>query len=72
MTAEKLFEKLGYKRVNSQEGIKYQNKNFTIFFAPDLQSYNTNTLFIPINLHNAIHQQCKELGWLEEYQNDEN
>lgn len=74
MNAEQMFEKLGYEKKEESEGgllyisdfensILFEKKRVTI---TDLYCYGTITININCLLENAIHKQCKELGWLEE------
>lgn len=74
MNAEQMFEELGYEKKEESEGvllyisdfensILFENKRVTI---TDLYCYGRITININCLLENAIHKQCKELGWLEE------
>ena len=74
MNAEQMFKELGYEKREESEGvllyisdfensILFENKRVTI---TDLYCYGTITININCLLENAIHKQCKELGWLEE------
>ena len=74
MNAEQMFEELGYEKKEESEGvllyisdfensILFENKRVTI---TNLYYYGRITININCLLENAIHKQCKELGWLEE------
>lgn len=74
MNAEQMFEELGYEKKEESEGvllyisdfensILFENKRVTI---TNLYCYGRITININCLLENAIHKQCKELGWLEE------
>lgn len=74
MSAEQMFEELGYEKKEESEGgllyisdfensILFEKKCVTI---TDLYCYGRIAININHLLENAIHKQCKELGWLEE------
>ena len=76
MTAKEMFEKLGYKVVwdkveDSERKIVYQYQyNFIAFKLnenSDLLGYTSSNLSYTIypDLHQAITQQMKELGWIK-------
>ena len=75
MTAQEMFGKLGYKKISMEfmgdelRKIKYEN----ISNKDYVEFYTENQHFIEINCNGiyfeelqAINQQCKELGWLDE------
>lgn len=72
-TAKEMFEELGYEKLNtSDSAIGYQKgyDNY-IWFYLGSQKYISNTGFnykrgISLDEHKAIHQQLKELRWLDE------
>ena len=75
MTAKEMFEKLSFKQIEEDEySLKYYSNEIyydvTVYFNKEKQSYIvTYNIEIPrsitLELHKAIHQQMKELGWLE-------
>ena len=74
MTAKEMFEILKYKRYEENDRIVYiLNDIDTIVFYLDKEHYicyihgftGSNPSFIFSQKHNAIHQQMKELGWIE-------
>lgn len=71
MTAKEMFEKLGYKYDKRISDIRYFKKDVyfikeIIFEETDKEVYIADPLCIEIDLFKAIHQQLKELGWLDE------
>ena len=74
MTAKEMFESLGFKDTNSDESeINYVIKKgmcvgYIRFFVMQ-REYRvwipSKYDFIPVEWHKAIHQQMKELGWLD-------
>lgn len=80
MVAKEMFEELGFKDTNSDESkINYViDKNihgYVRFYLMDrLYSVWTSDVCnkyiayapVPIEWHKAIHQQMKELGWLDD------
>lgn len=81
MNAREMFEELGYKfeKLNYQgETYFYSNKNsyggndyVRIWFYIETKTYSVHSIYgsnnyVDIKLHQAIHQQMKELGWIEE------
>lgn len=76
MKAKELFEKLGYSETISNYCIYHQNKNKEINIwlkAKTIECFeymNEDEKFIPIDITleelQAINQQCRELGWLDE------
>lgn len=74
MNAEQMFEELGYEKKEESEGVLLYISDFenSILFEKkrvtitDLYCYGRITININHLLENAIHEQCKELGWLED------
>lgn len=78
MLAKDIFESLGYTqaRIDEEEYneyyILYTKGDIKIEFYKEFESYNIwrgstmNNVYIDKFLHKAIHQQCIELGWLDE------
>ena len=81
MGAKEMFEQLGFKDTNSDEAIlNYVISNgkiqghirFFIFdreysvWTSDVCNRYTRYAPVPVEWHKAIHQQMKELGWLDE------
>lgn len=71
MTAREMFEALGYECRKSENAIQYLSecgKEITFIF--ELHRFYKQRNFISLNIDidefKAIHQQMKELGWLEE------
>lgn len=71
MTAREMFETLGYECRKSENAIQYLSecgKEITFIF--ELHRFYKQRNFISLNIDidefKAIHQQMKELGWLEE------
>lgn len=71
MTAREMFEALGYECRKSENAIQYLSecgKEITFMF--ELHRFYKQRNFISLNIDidefKAIHQQMKELGWLEE------
>lgn len=76
MKAEEMFETLGYECRKSENAIQYLSecgKEITFIF--ELHRFYKQRNFISLNIDidefKAIHQQMKELGWLEEEQKQE-
>lgn len=70
MTAQEMFEKAGYKKVSENEnGVLYEDCLSQVAFFKKDKTYGVYTRIreykANIKLHNAIHQQLKELGWIE-------
>lgn len=74
MTAQEMFENLGYKKTYDKSTIvDFEKGHKRIRFYKCFQSIQVNVDYI-LNVndldvtkeHNAIHQQMKELGWLDE------
>ena len=74
MNAEQMFKELGYEKKEESEGVLLYISDFenSILFEKkrvtitDLYCYGRITININHLLENAIHKQCKELGWLED------
>lgn len=71
MSAKEMFEALGYECRKSENAIQYLSecgKEITFIF--ELHRFYKQRNFISLNIDidefKAIHQQMKELGWLEE------
>lgn len=78
--AEKMFKKLGYKKKTYQDKViiytrEKQDYGQTIInFYLNEKDYShfididdsSDLLYIDMELHKAIHEQLKELGWLDE------
>lgn len=79
MSAQELFEALGYKReVKENEYIRYRKGeawDLEIFFDLENKTYNATQYItymeidmeIDMELHMIIHQQLIELGWINEH-----
>lgn len=75
MTAKQMFQELGYTQTENNDIIRYVKKRYllplskVIMFYPKLINYDTSDgyeqLDITPELHLAITQQMKELGWIE-------
>lgn len=73
MTANEMFEELGYKNIGAKTYIKYVKKSVYLFkevtFYPKWKNYDTEdggeSLDITPKLHLAITQQLKELEWIK-------
>lgn len=77
MTAKEMFEALGYVREDNNGVIVYRhyvaNQSICmreIDFWFDFKEYSAvdklGGLFIDMSLHQTIHKQLEELGWLDE------
>ena len=81
MSAKEMFEQLGFKDTNSDEAIlnyvisngKIQGyvrfyileREYTVWTSDVCNKYLRYSP-VPVEWHKAIHQQLKELGWLDE------
>lgn len=70
MTAQEMFEQLGFEKTSENEnGILYSEIFTQVAFFKKDKKYGVYTRMkeykASVNLHNAIHQQLKELGWIE-------
>ena len=77
MTAKEMFEELGYEQTITQYYIKYyseENSKYScwtkIVFNLDEETIYADDTYEGMNIDmqtfKAIHQQLKELGWLDE------
>lgn len=71
-TAEKMFKELGYEKAEKSESVVLYTNGYgdTISFKETkhvvlIPRDGCGALFMTCLLENAIHKQCKELGWLE-------
>lgn len=72
MTAQEMFEAMGYKRTRNDEEIWFENEYYNVVFYIKENKYELDfydrvcdkALFVSVEIHKAIHQQMKELGWL--------
>lgn len=76
MKAQQMFETLGYECRKSENAIQYLSEcGKEIMFIFELHRFYKQRNFISLNIDidefKAIHQQMKELGWLEEEQKQE-
>ena len=67
-TAKEMFEELGYKQYKSDISIAYDLSDYTcIRFSLKRKEFIKNSIYpITMSEFKAIHQQLKELGWLDE------
>lgn len=70
MKAQEMFEALGYELDTNDQLLTIYKKNvIEIVFQKDYKKYHAlwsgKPLSIDVSLHQAIHQQCIELGWIE-------
>lgn len=65
--ADKMFEELGYKKIETDEYVEYGHRtNYTcVNLWKDECLYDNDSLFTSIQEHLAIHEKLKELGWIE-------
>ena len=73
MTAREMFKELGYEKAEKSESVVLYTNGYgdTISFKETkhvvlIPRDGCGALFMTCLLENAIHKQCKELGWLEE------
>lgn len=69
LRAKEMFENLGfYKRVHNNGNIiewRHKEIHFMISFYKHDKDYAVfGYCYINLEIHKAIHQQCKELGWI--------
>lgn len=69
MTAKEMFEKAGYTKVSENEnGVLYEDCLSQVAFFKKEKLYGVYTRLrkykASTDLHSAIHQQLKELGWI--------
>ena len=67
MTAQEMFEQLGWELKQSCFKLVYFNETYneTIEFDKQYEEYYVENLAIDMPTLKAINQQCKELGWLD-------
>lgn len=77
-TAREMFKELGFVNYNFEDEINYQNEDICVrFLLTDKEyhcfideiingSWERSDISVDIDLHKAINQQLKELGWLDE------
>lgn len=71
MAAKEMFEKLGYLILENEWSIIFLDKGneteFRVSFYKGENVYLVQTFnsVVSLELHLAIHQQMKELGWIE-------
>lgn len=68
MTAKEMFKELGYEVNKNKFYLEYRKKGWEeeyINFYFEKREYVCGQYTIGIELHKAITQQMKELGWLE-------
>ena len=72
ITAQEMFEKLGYRFEKEEYYIRYRkggDLDKEVYFDLEYKTYNTSDFItfmeIDIDLHKAITKQLKELGWIE-------
>ena len=77
-TAKEMFESLGFVNYNFEDEINYQNEDIFVRFLLSDKEYRCfsdeiingdwerSDISVDIDLHKAINQQLKELGWLDE------
>lgn len=77
-TAQELFEELGYEKAEKSESVVLYTNGYgdTISFKETKHVVITSvqgcrSLTMTCLLENAIHKQCKELGWIEPEQKQE-
>lgn len=69
MTAEEMFEHLGYEQITYENGnqISYEcDDNEYFCFDKSKKIINTSLYNLTINHLKAINKQCQELGWLDD------
>ena len=69
ITADKMFEELGYEKREKQFGIYYDNNGSTIAFNKILKAVISidcfdQSLYLGMNELHDINEKCKELGWI--------
>ena len=68
MNAREIFEQLGYERTEDEARIEYENEDELIIFYKERERlYHVNSYepLIYLGTFKAIHQQLKELGWID-------
>ena len=76
ITAKELFEALGYKRHESENGIQYFSESgveitFIFLIRRFYKQENFQSLNISVDEFKAIQQQMKELGWIAKEEKQE-
>ena len=71
MTADKMFEELGYEKEENESLITYKYFNWRIYFLKADKTvgknmYDDESCFFTMQELKAINEKCKELGWLDE------
>ena len=73
MTAQEMFKKLGYEKIECNKLINWSKDNVQkdkiTFYLEDKEficEYYVHDNVIDMPLLKAINQQCKDLGWLDE------
>lgn len=67
MTAEQMFENLGWEKFEASAFIEYR-KGWAIMFnliEKEVKAYTQNNALLPEEVR-AIYQQMEELGWLDD------
>lgn len=67
MTAEQMFENLGWEKFEASAFIEYR-KGWAIMFnliEKEVNAYTQNNALLPEEVR-AIYQQMEELGWLDD------
>lgn len=67
MTAEQMFENLGWEKFEASAFIEYR-KGWAIMFnliEKEVNAYTQNNALLPEEVR-AIYQQMSELGWLDD------
>ena len=74
-TAKEMFEELGYEQTKNHYSIEYYKEKIEwgwkrVYFWIDEKTFyadeNYESMNIDVQTYKAIHQQMKELGWLDE------
>ena len=67
MNAEEMFKELGYVKLAERKFVSYSKdkSKYVDFYITD-HDYTTANVIINVNIHLAITQQMKELGWIEQ------
>lgn len=67
-TAKEMFEELGYKQTKERNNIKYYKNGKCMTFMDGFDNKQTvwgTPQILEIQEHQAIHQQMKELNWID-------
>lgn len=67
VTAQEMFEQLGWQLIQNDLKIIYYNPNNNeiLKFDKEYEEYYVENLGIDMSTLKAINKQCKELGWLD-------